>query len=239
MGAIAGAAFVLGRRAIIDTTAIAIAAGSLFLVTHVRKLPGPVVHCRSRIRWGRRHTTHLTRDPMQWITRERPKIDRSGGVGQRGGAAGNDTSPTAHLSVRRGSRALRSNLPLLRDRRPPGGEALAFVLTSDSVRDDSRHHWAVRMVRAGMPLELVARQLGHRDVVMAAKVYARFVPTHQERDRWELAASALDIERWPELGTVAGTAPNTKSSQPLVRDWPVSSRGGTRTRDPGIMSAVL
>ena len=116
---------------------------------------------------------------------------------------------------------------------------MAFVLTSDSVRDDSRHHWAVRMVRAGMPLELVARQLGHRDVVMAAKVYARFVPTHQERDRWELAASALDIERWPELGTVAGTAPNTKSSQPLVRDWPVSSRGGTLTRDPGIMSAVL
>ena len=48
---------------------------------------------------------------------------------------------------------------------------------------DSRHHWAVRMVRAGMPLELVARQLGHRDVVMVAKVYGRFVPTHQERDR--------------------------------------------------------
>jgi len=104
---------------------------------------------------------------------------------------------------------------------------------------DSRHHWAVRMVRAGMPLELVARQLGHRDVVMAAKVYARFVPKHQERDRWELAASALDIEKWPELGTLAGTVPDTKSSQPLVSDWPVSSRGGTRTRDPGIMSAVL
>jgi len=33
---------------------------------------------------------------------------------------------------------------------------------------DSRHHWAVRMVRAGMPLELVARQLGHKDVVMVA-----------------------------------------------------------------------
>ncbi|HLQ23575.1 MAG TPA: tyrosine-type recombinase/integrase, partial [Gemmatimonadales bacterium] len=39
---------------------------------------------------------------------------------------------------------------------------------------DSRHHWAVRMVRAGMPLELVARQLGHRDVVMVARVYGRF-----------------------------------------------------------------
>jgi integrase len=35
---------------------------------------------------------------------------------------------------------------------------------------DARHHWVVRMVRAGMPLELVARQLGHRDVVMVAKV---------------------------------------------------------------------
>jgi len=56
---------------------------------------------------------------------------------------------------------------------------------------DSRHHWAVRMVRAGMPLELVARQLGHKDVVMVARVYGRFVPTSQERDRWEAIGPTL------------------------------------------------
>ena len=61
---------------------------------------------------------------------------------------------------------------------------------------DSRHHWAVRIVRAGMPLELVARQLGHKDVLMVARVYGRFVPNSQERDRWESIAAALDDEKW-------------------------------------------
>ena len=31
---------------------------------------------------------------------------------------------------------------------------------------DARHCWAVRIARAGTPFELVARQLGHRDVAM-------------------------------------------------------------------------
>ena len=112
-----------------------------------------------------------------------------------------------------------------------------------------------------MPLELVARQLGHRDVVMVAKVYGRFVPTHQERDRWEQAAAALDKEKWgdktseatsaeaaiegesekksTEMGAPGGAAPRNDTSQPPASDWPVDSRGGTRTRDPSIMSAVL
>ena len=30
-----------------------------------------------------------------------------------------------------------------------------------------------------------------------------------------------------------------KTSQAPVSDWPANSRGGTRTHDPGIMSAVL
>jgi len=104
---------------------------------------------------------------------------------------------------------------------------------------DSRHHRAVRMVRAGMPLELVARQLGHRDVVMVAKVYGRFVPTSQERDRWESIAAALDEEKWGRRGALDG-AGNEKALEPsdpsACED---DSRGGTRTHDPGIMSAVL
>jgi integrase len=57
---------------------------------------------------------------------------------------------------------------------------------------DARHHWAVRMARAGAPFELLARQLGHRDVAMVAKVYGRFRPDTEERDRWEQVAAARD-----------------------------------------------
>jgi chromate transporter len=42
-GAIAGAAFVLGRRAITDLTTLLIAAASLVVVTVVKRLPDPVV----------------------------------------------------------------------------------------------------------------------------------------------------------------------------------------------------
>jgi hypothetical protein len=94
------------------------------------------------------------------------------------------------------------------------------------------------MVRAGMPLELVARQLGHRDVVMVGKVYGRFVPTSQERDRWETIAAALDEEKWAGRG-VSGSASNEKALEPerpsACED---DSRGGTRTHDPGIMRIV-
>ena len=39
--------------------------------------------------------------------------------------------------------------------------------------------------------------------------------------------------------TELGTRARDKTGQPPVSDWPIDSRGGTRTRDPGIMSAVL
>jgi serine/threonine protein kinase len=35
---------------------------------------------------------------------------------------------------------------------------------------DPPHHWAVRMARAGVPFELIARQLGYRDFAMVATV---------------------------------------------------------------------
>jgi hypothetical protein len=102
------------------------------------------------------------------------------------------------------------------------------------------------MVRAAMPLELVACQLGHVDVVMVAKVYGRWVPTHQERDRWEGLSATHDAEqfgnRMPEkvrdLGAVLGAPSRNDESQPPRSDWLPSSRGGTRTRDPGIMSCI-
>ena len=57
---------------------------------------------------------------------------------------------------------------------------------------DSRHFYAIRAIRAGTPYELVARQLGHADVAMVAKVYGRFAPRSDERDRWKKIAAAHD-----------------------------------------------
>jgi hypothetical protein len=112
---------------------------------------------------------------------------------------------------------------------------------------DARHHWAVRMARAGAPLELIARQLGHRHIAMVAKVYGRFKPDPEERDRWERIAAGRDQEKWKNLGAKGG-ATNQEKVPNLHEESPASlckceaskdSRGGTRTRDPGIMSAVL
>ncbi len=103
---------------------------------------------------------------------------------------------------------------------------------------DARHHFAVRWVRAGVPAELVARQLGHRDATMVLKVYGRFAPQRIERDRWEAIAAKMDEE-------LAGECTNecTETEKALEPEspsaWEDDSRGGTRTLDPGIMSAVL
>jgi len=107
---------------------------------------------------------------------------------------------------------------------------------------DSRHFYAIRAIRAGTPYELVARQLGHADIAMVAKVYGRFAPRSDERDRWEKIAAAQD-EKTKEMGALAGAIKspneNDKAHKPLDSRALGNSRGGTRTLDPGIMSAVL
>ena len=59
---------------------------------------------------------------------------------------------------------------------------------------DARHTWAVRMARAGVPIEQISRQLGHKDAVMALKVYAVYAPSQAERDHWEQVAAARDVD---------------------------------------------
>jgi integrase len=107
---------------------------------------------------------------------------------------------------------------------------------------DARHHWAVRMVRAGMFLELIARQLGHRDVAMVAKVYGRFVPNSHERERWEAAAAALDVERWGDRGVSRGASTQGGRARRASRSLATTtaceacddSRGGTRPTTPAL-----
>jgi integrase len=48
---------------------------------------------------------------------------------------------------------------------------------------DQRHSYAVRAARAGTPAELIARQLGHAYAVLVLKVYGRFMPSQQDRDK--------------------------------------------------------
>ena len=57
---------------------------------------------------------------------------------------------------------------------------------------DQRHSYAVRAARAGTPAELIARQLGHANAVLVLKIYGRFMPSQQERDKWERIAATQD-----------------------------------------------
>jgi len=64
-----------------------------------------------------------------------------------------------------------------------------------------RHHWAVRAVRGGTPLQVVARQLGN-SVQMVERHYARFEPTQTERDYWE-----AQVEQAERLRSLAEDLP--------------------------------
>jgi integrase len=103
---------------------------------------------------------------------------------------------------------------------------------------DQRHSYAVRAERAGTPAELIARQLGHANAVRVLKVYGKFMPSQQDRDKWEKLATLQD-EASEKRDTVRGTVARKNITSDDLSPSPASSRGGTRTRDPGIMSAVL
>lgn len=65
------------------------------------------------------------------------------------------------------------------------GEAHDYTLR------DHRHTWAVRYVRANVPIEAIARQLGNTAAIVA-KVYGRFAPRKEERDMYERMAANHD-----------------------------------------------
>ena len=86
----------------------------------------------------------------------------------------------------------------------------------------------VRMARAGAPFELTARQLGHRDVAMVAKVFGRFKPDTEKRDRWERVAAARDAEKWQ--GRVATDVAVPLQSQRKHMEKAPQPLGRTRLR---------
>jgi integrase len=116
----------------------------------------------------------------------------------------------------------------------------------------SRHAWAVRAAKAGTPIAVIAAQLGHGSPQLVLTRYGRFMPQATDRDRWEKRASERDAEilrsanAAPVAFQAAFQAPmathrveTNKARKPLGSRALSNSRGGTRTRDPGIMSAVL
>jgi integrase len=112
---------------------------------------------------------------------------------------------------------------------------------------DARHHWAVENLRAGVPVELVSRQLGHADGVMVLRVYGRFIPHDVEWGHWREQLAARQKEKLARHGTQGGTPPSANTA-PRNEESPASPRddeasgsswGRIRTADPGIMSAVL
>jgi len=152
--------------------------------------------------------------------------------------------------IERHIRSLHPNAPLFpgldrwiaRDAHVDACQSLGFL---DYRQHDQRHSWAVRQARVGTPAELIARQLGHANAVMVLKIYGRFMPSQQDRDKWEQLATIQDQRDaiTQSSGSVRGSvnvAPeNTKAANPRRASGLRNSRGGTRTRDPGIMSAVL
>ncbi len=115
----------------------------------------------------------------------------------------------------------------------------------------SRHSWAVRAAKAGTPIAIIVAQLGHGSPQLALTRYGRFMPQAVDRDRWEKQAAERDAEAMHRAKNVQAAVQsavhrdehpkNTKPhrAQLIAAMRFRNSRGGTRTRDPGIMSAVL
>jgi integrase len=59
----------------------------------------------------------------------------------------------------------------------------------------SRHAWAVRHLRAGVPLKIVQVQLGHATPQMTLNIYGTFIPDGADRDHWQQQTAAFEQRR--------------------------------------------
>jgi integrase len=60
---------------------------------------------------------------------------------------------------------------------------------------NAHHHWAVTHHASGVPLELVRRQLGHSTPVLTLKTYGAFIPSGDDRAKWEGVVAADQARR--------------------------------------------
>lgn len=64
----------------------------------------------------------------------------------------------------------------------------------------ARHHWAVMRLRAGVPIALVQRQLGHSTPMLTLTTYGQFIPTGEDRAHWEREVTKAEKRRTKERG---------------------------------------
>ena len=74
-------------------------------------------------------------------------------------------------------------------------ETLAALKLPHLRLHNARHHWAVTRLRAGVPVAVVQRQLGHSTPQLTLKTYGTFIPTGEDRARWEAQTSADSARR--------------------------------------------
>jgi integrase len=60
---------------------------------------------------------------------------------------------------------------------------------------NARDHWAVRQARAGTPVAVIQRQLGHGSPMLTLTKYGRFLPDAADRDHWEQEAGRAEARR--------------------------------------------
>jgi plasma-membrane proton-efflux P-type ATPase len=60
---------------------------------------------------------------------------------------------------------------------------------------NGRHHWAATRVRAGVPIEVVSRQLGHSSTQETLRVYGKFRPSGTDRRAAEKSVNAYEAKR--------------------------------------------
>ena len=60
---------------------------------------------------------------------------------------------------------------------------------------NSRHAWAVRHFRAGVPVKVVQVQLGHATPQMTLNIYGQFIPSGADRDHWQKQTAAFEERR--------------------------------------------
>lgn len=90
---------------------------------------------------------------------------------------------------------------------------------------DSRHHWAVENLRAGVPVELVARQLGHSDGTLVLKVYGRFIPCDVEWGYWRERLAELQASKLGGRGAADGAVARPDAKNPHEKSPATGSRG--------------
>jgi integrase len=59
----------------------------------------------------------------------------------------------------------------------------------------ARHHWAVTHLRAGVPVAVVQRQLGHSTPMLTLQTYGAFIPTGEDRAHWTQHVTLAEARR--------------------------------------------